>query len=86
MSGLNCFVLRNEPWRNRTSNLLIKSFFNHIDFIGFNILRAAFSALFRPFPDSFRQQTGNNVLRFRWFIKDVKEGLTSRRNPLVPEP
>ena len=40
-----------HTWRNRTSNLLIKSFFHHIDFIGFNGLRASsflnFSALFR---------------------------------------
>ena len=45
-------------------------------------MRAEFSGLFRPFPDSFRQQTGNGVLHFRWFIKDVNDGLTSRRNPL----
>jgi hypothetical protein len=37
-------------------------------------LRAGFSGLFRPFPDSFRQQTGNSVLPFPWFYQDVDSG------------
>ena len=61
----------NEPWWNRTTNLLIKSFYQSIDFIGFNCLRAAFPGLFRTFPHSFRQQTGNSPLFFRKFAEDI---------------
>jgi hypothetical protein len=57
-------IALSEPWWNRTTNLLIKSFYQSIDFIGFNCLWAAFSGNSRTFPHSFRQQTGNGLACF----------------------
>jgi hypothetical protein len=36
---------------------------------------------FPEFSASFSTTTGNNVLRFLWFVKDVNDCLTSWRNP-----
>ena len=38
---------------------------------------AEFSGLFRLFPDSFRQQTGNSALRFRRFVWYVTNDRTT---------
>jgi len=70
-----------EPWWNRTTNLLIKSFYQIIDSISLNSLRAAFSGNFRTFPHSFRQQTGNRLLDFCRIIEDIDDRLTGWRNP-----
>jgi hypothetical protein len=53
---------KNEPWRNRTSNLLIKSFCQGTDFIRFNILRGHVFRKFPHFAGPIRQQTGNSVM------------------------
>jgi hypothetical protein len=55
--GPNPLILLNEPWRNRTSNLLIKSFFQDVDFIESNSLRGK---VFRKFPDFARLFSATN--------------------------